>query len=163
MSDLKINISSRMFLLSLKALSVALRISPRLRREIDNPETGFVFNARYVIRTKDDSVIVHVVFRDGRMKAGRGAIDNPDTVITYRDKKALAENWSKSGEATLDCLLTNEMSYSGNMAYLSRFAYVTGLLTGGKAALPTEDVIPVDIEASREKTSQAHQIGRAHV
>ncbi len=157
MTGLKIEVSARMFLLSLKILSVVLRLSPKLRKEIDNPDTGFVFNARYVIRTKDDSVNVHVVFRNGRMRAGRGRIEDPDTVITYRDKKALAENWSKSGEATLDCLLTNEMSYSGNMAYLSRFAYITSLLTGGKPALPTGNAPPVDIEASREKTAQAHR------
>ena len=122
MTSFKINLSSNLFLVSLKVLSLVLRISPRLRREIANPDTGFVFNARYIIRTKDDSVNVYVIFKEGRMRAGRGRIENPDTVITYRDKKALAENWSKSGEATLDCLLTNEMSYSGNMAYLSSYA-----------------------------------------
>ena len=133
MSERKVDRSISLFMLSLKVLALSFRVSKKLRKEICNPETGFVFNARYIIRTRDDAVVVHVIFNDGKMVSGKGAIDDPDTIVTYKDKPTLARIWSKSGEETLDCLLTNEMSYSGNMAYLSRFSYITALLTGGKA------------------------------
>ena len=126
MGNFKNDLSITLFQLSLKILSFAFKVSKKLRKEISNPETGFVFNARYLIRTKDDLVNVHVIFNNGRMSSGKGKIDDADTVIVYKDKPTIARMWSKSGEETLDLLLTNEMSYSGNMAYLSRFSYLTG-------------------------------------
>lgn len=157
MSNLKNDLSIALFQLSLKVLSLAFKVSKSMRREISNPETGYVFNARYLIRTKDDSVNVHVIFKDGKMTSRKGKINNADTVIVYKDKPTIARMWSKSGEETLDLLLTNEMSYSGNMAYLSRFSYLTGLLLGGSGTEPNHEVEEVDIELCREKTDKVQK------
>jgi len=157
MAHLKDDLSIALFQLSLKAISMTFRLSEKMRREICNPETGFVFNARYLICTKDDSVNVHVQFKDGRMSSGQGKIDDADTIIVYKDKPTLARMWSKSGDETLELLLTNEMSYSGNMAYLSRFSYLTGLLISGKGKEPLQEVEEVDIEKCREKTDHVQR------
>lgn len=157
MANVKDDLSIIFFQLSLKVLSLAFKVSKNLQREISNPETEFVFNARYLIRTKDDSVNVYVIFKDGKMSTGRGKIDNPDTVIVYKDKPTIARMWSKSGDETLDLLLTNEMSYSGNMAYLSRFSYLTGLLLSSKNTTPPQEIEEIDIERCREKTDQVQK------
>ena len=157
MSALKTDLSIAAFQISLKAISVALSLSRQLRREIYNLETGFVFNAKYLIRTRDDAVSIHVAFKDGRMSSGKGIIDDADTTIVYKDKATLARVWSMSGEETLDLLLTNEMSYSGNMAYLSRFSYITGLLLGSKSTKSNGEIEPIDIDQSREKNNKAQK------
>ena len=59
-----------------------------------------------------------MIFENGRVRSGAGRIDNPDVTIFYKDKKTLAELFGKNPEESLDYLLTNEMSYTGNMAYL---------------------------------------------
>ena len=162
MGNFKNDLSITLFQLSLKILSFAFKVSKKLRKEISNPETGFVFNARYLIRTKDDLVNVHVIFNNGRMSSGKGKIDDADTVIVYKDKPTIARMWSKSGEETLDLLLTNEMSYSGNMAYLSRFSYLTGLLLSGKSTDSNQEIEEIDIENCRAKTDQVQKF-RSHL
>jgi formate C-acetyltransferase len=154
MDTIKTNLSIATFQLSLKAIAASFRLSKDLRKEICNPDTGFVLNAKYLIRTRDDAFNLHVEFKDGKMTSGRGKIDDADTTIVYKDKATLARVWSMSGEDTLDLLLTNEMNYSGNMAYLSRFSYLTGLLLGGKAANTNDAVKSIDIDESRKKTNK---------
>ena len=148
------NLSITAFLCVLKLLAFVFQVSGNLRKKISNPETGFIFNARYQIRTKDGSVWVFVIFEDGKMDSGRGKIENPDTVIIYKDKPTMARVWSYSGDKSLELLLTNEMSFSGNMAYLSRFSYLTGLLRGSPADTEKKAVKSIDIDKCREKTAK---------
>lgn len=129
---IKVNISIYLFLISLKLLGLLFTISRTLRKEISNPETGFVFNARYQFKTRDNTVNVFVVFADGKMECGFGTIDKPDVTIFYKDRETLAKIYSKSPEESLDYLLTNEMSYTGNIAYLTKFSYLGTLVKPGK-------------------------------
>ena len=154
MQTVKENLSIMAFLCVLKLLAFVFRVNAVMRKKICNPETGFIFNARYQICTKDGSVRVFVIFEGGKMVSGRGQIDKPDTVITYKDKPTFAKVWSYSGDQSLELLLTNEMSFSGNMAYLSRFSYLTGLLKGSGSGGDKQDTVSVDIEKSREKTAR---------
>ena len=154
MQTVKENLSIAAFLFVLRLLALVFRVNAGMRKKICNPETGFIFNARYQIRTKDGSIWVFVIFEDGKMVSGRGRIDNPDTVIMYKDKPTFAKVWSYSGDQSLELLLTNEMSFSGNMAYLSRFSYLTGLLKGSTADKEKRDVAGIDIDKCREKTAK---------
>lgn len=132
MNPVAINLKIVAFRLSLKLMSLAFLVSPRLRKEIDNKETGFVFNAKYQFRTRDDKVKVYVIFADGRMTSGSGTVDDPDVTIFYRDRETCAKIFGASPEESLDYLLTNEMSTRGNMAYLTRFSYLGTLLRPAK-------------------------------
>jgi len=130
LTKIKTEISIYMFLLSLKALGLLLRLSPTLRREIYNKDTGFILNARYQFQTRDGRVHVFVIFADGRMRSGFGVISDPDVTIYYKDKETLARIYSKSPEESLDYLLTNDMSYTGNISCLMKFSYLSGVLKG---------------------------------
>jgi formate C-acetyltransferase len=132
MKEIRTRISIYMFLWSLKLLGLLFRLSGTLRREIDNEDTGFVFNAKYQFKTRDDQVNIFAIFSDGKMRSGFGAIDDPDVTIYYQDKETLAKIYSKSPEESLDYLLTNEMSYTGNISYLMKFSYLGGLIRPGK-------------------------------
>ena len=154
MRTIKENLSIVAFMCVLKLLAFVFSVNSNLRKKICNPETGFMFNARYQIRTKDNAIWVFVIFEDGKMSSGRGKIDKPDTVIVYKDKPTLARVWSYSGEKSLELLLTKEMSYTGNMAYLSRFSYLTGLLMKGKVENEENPGASIDIDKSREKNAK---------
>ena len=130
MNDLMTSFKISLFGLSLKTLGLAFALSGSLRKEIYNPETGFVFNARYQFRTRDDLARYFVVIENGRLRAGKGLVSDPHITIYYKDRATLARLFNKSPEESLDYLLTNEMSYTGNISYLTKFSYITTLLSG---------------------------------
>jgi len=132
MKKYKTEMSIYLFLFSLKLLGLLFMVSKTLRKEIYNMDTGYIFNARYQFRTRDDLVSIFVVFADGKMKSGFGTIEDPNVTISYKDKETLAKIYNKSPEESLDYLLTNEMSYTGNMAYLTKFSYISTVLSGSK-------------------------------
>ncbi|MEW6078553.1 MAG: pyruvate formate lyase family protein [Thermodesulfobacteriota bacterium] len=121
-----------LFLGSLKVFAAAFTFSKRLNREIRNPDTGDVFNAGIRFETRDGSFKAGVVFDNGRVRAGRGPIPDADVTVFYKDRETLARIFAKSPEEALDHLLTNEMAYTGNMAVLTRFSYLTTLLSPAK-------------------------------
>ncbi|MEX2722516.1 MAG: hypothetical protein Q6367_001370, partial [Candidatus Freyarchaeota archaeon] len=132
LKELKCSLSIGMFKLSLRLMGLLFRISPKLRKEVYNKKTGFIFNAKYQFKTRDGKVNIYVVFKDGKMKVRDGVIDNPNITIYYKDKETMAKIWNKSPEESLNYLLTNEMNYVGNMAYLTKFSYMTTVIKGAK-------------------------------
>ena len=160
---LKIAARVQAFKLSLKVFALLFSVSRKLQKEISNPATGFVFNARYQFSTRDDSVHVYMIFENGRVRSGAGRIENPDVTIFYKDKKTLAELFGKNPEESLDYLLTNEMSYTGNMAYLTRFSYLTTLLAkpaaGGNEKEAPAGTLPVrDIDAGPKRRTVFNEV-----
>ncbi|MCJ7717443.1 MAG: pyruvate formate lyase family protein, partial [Anaerolineales bacterium] len=132
MKKVKTEISIYLFLFSLKLLGFLFMISKSLRKEIYNQDTGFIFKARYQFKTRDNLVNIFVAIAEGKLKAGFGTIHDPHVTIFYKDKETLAKIYNKSPEESLDYLLTNEMSYTGNMAYLTKFSYISTVLSGSK-------------------------------
>jgi pyruvate formate-lyase/glycerol dehydratase family glycyl radical enzyme len=158
LKEIKTQMSIYIFLLSLKLLGLLFQLSKTLRKEINNMETGFVFNARYQFKTRDEKVHVYVIFENGKMSSGFGVIDNPDVTIFYKDKETLAKIYSKSPEESLDYLLTNEMSYTGNISYLMKFSYLGGLLQPGKRKDNIADNPVIDIDKNEKKRKYKNEI-----
>ncbi|MFX1590166.1 MAG: hypothetical protein ACFFC1_18660, partial [Promethearchaeota archaeon] len=132
MTELTIDQKIEDFKSQLNLLAMIFDTRRKMRREIYNEKTGFIFNAKYQFTTKDDAVNVYVIFKDGKMTVGEGIIEDPNITIYYKDKATLANLYNKSAEESLDYLLTNEMGYSGNMSYLTKFSYLTSLVMGAK-------------------------------
>jgi pyruvate formate-lyase/glycerol dehydratase family glycyl radical enzyme len=132
MNELEIDKKIENFKEQLNLLAMIFDTRRKMRREIYNEKTGFIFNAKYQFTTKDDKVNVYVVFKDGKMSVTEGKIDDPNITIYYKDKETLANLYDKSAEESLDYLLTNEMGYIGNMSYLTKFSYLTSLVMGAK-------------------------------
>ena len=130
--EMKTDFSIGLFKASLKLMGLAFRVSPKLRREIHNPATGFTFNASVQFSTRDGKVNVYAVFENGRMRCRTGTLPHPDVTVSYRDKETLGRLHNKSPEESLDSILTNDMSYTGNMSYLMKFSYLASLLKGAK-------------------------------
>lgn len=128
MNKIKTELSIAAFALSLRLLGLVFKLSKKMRREIYNEETGDVFNARYQFKTRDGKVQRYVIFENGKMTTGGGVIEKPNVTVSYKDKETLAKIYNKSPAESLDYLLTNEMSYTGNISYLTKFSYMTSLL-----------------------------------
>ncbi len=128
----KTNLQIGIFKLSLRLLALLFKISPKLRKEIYNPELGYNFNAKYQFKSRDGKINIYAIIKDGRMKVGKGTIENPNITIYYKDKEIFGKICNKSADESLDYLLTNEMSYTGNMAYLTKFSYISSVVKGPK-------------------------------
>ncbi|MFX1496031.1 MAG: pyruvate formate lyase family protein [Promethearchaeota archaeon] len=132
MNELEIDQKVENFKEQLNLLAMIFDTRRKMRREIYNEKTGFVFNAKYQFITKDEKVSVYVIFKDGKMTVHEGKIENPNITIYYKNKETLANLYDKSAEESLDYLLTNEMGYIGNMSYLTKFSYLISLVMGAK-------------------------------
>ena len=132
MTELTVDQKIDNFKESLNLLGMIFDTRRKMRREIYNEKTGFVFNAKYQFSTRDGEVNCHLIFDNGKMTFGEGKIDNPNVTIYYKDKETLANLYDKSAEESLDYLLTNEMGYTGNMSYLTKFSYITSLVLAAK-------------------------------
>lgn len=132
MNEAEIDEKIENFKESLNLLGMVFDTRRKMRREIKNDKTGFVFNAKYQFKTRDGAVKVYLIFEDGKMTVHEGEIDDPNVTIYYKDKATLANLYDKSAEESLDYLLTNEMGYEGNMSYLTKFSYLTSLVLGTK-------------------------------
>ena len=128
MTELTVDQKIDKFKESLNLLGMVFDTRRKMRREIFNEKTGFIFNAKYQFSTRDGEVNCHLIFDNGKMTFGEGKIDNPNVTIYYKDKETLANLYDKSAEESLDYLLTNEMGYTGNMSYLTKFSYITSLV-----------------------------------
>jgi len=128
----KVNQSIDRFKQSLQLMGVLFKSDKKLRKEIYNEETGFIFDAKYQFKTRDGKVSHYLIFKNGEVKSGDGEVENPNITIWFKDKEIMAKIWDKSPDESLNYLLTNEMSYTGNMSYLTRFSYVTSAITGAR-------------------------------
>ncbi|MFO8049264.1 MAG: pyruvate formate lyase family protein, partial [Desulfosudaceae bacterium] len=163
---LRVTARIQAFKLSLRVMALFFTVSKKMRAEINNPVTGFVFNARYQFSTRDDLVHLYMIFENGRVRTGRGRIDSPDVTVFYKDRSTLADIFDKNPEESLDYLLTNDMSYTGNMAYLTRFSYLTTLLAGPSSRETRKKSAPLaepdrDIEAGpKARIIENERLGR---
>jgi formate C-acetyltransferase len=132
MTELTIDQKVEKFKESLNLLGMVFESRRKMRREIYNEKTGFIFNAKYHFKTLDGEVYCHLIFDDGKLTFGEGKIEDPNVTIYYKDKETLANLYDKSADESLDYLLTNEMGYTGNMSYLTKFSYLTSLVLGAK-------------------------------
>ncbi len=131
MIEVEINESIEKFKESMQLLNVVFT-RKRMRREIYNEKTGFIFNAKYQFTTRNGDFNLYLIFKDGNIKADEGIIEDPNITIIYKDKETLAETWNKSAEETLEYLLDNSMSFKGNMTYLTKFSHLTSIAMGAK-------------------------------
>ena len=168
MKKLHTELSIYLFLFSLKLLGLLFTISKTLRKEIYNLETGYIFAARYQFRTRDDLVQIFVIFKNGKMKSGFGTITNPHVTISYKDKETLAKIYSKSPEESLDYLLTNEMSYTGNISYLTKFSYLGTIIKGKKSENRATNDSPLvhpieDVDGQSKKRHYENEVCRKKI
>lgn len=117
----------------LKLMSLMLRLSPAFRRNIIDEERGYRFNARIQFRTLDDAAQAFAIFKDGRMKAGRGRIDHPDLTFNFKNGPGMQSIFSlKKPADALTMMLENDLFMEGNLMYLAKFGHLSAELAAGR-------------------------------
>jgi pyruvate formate-lyase/glycerol dehydratase family glycyl radical enzyme len=103
-----------------------------------HPTTGtpFTFRARFQFSTRDGRTNLHAVFADGRMRVGTGVVERPDVVVRFRGRPEL-RSFFTPGADLFGFLLRNDVSFEGNLSYLSKFGHMsTALQLGGRPRQP---------------------------
>lgn len=115
---------------ALQAMALSLRLNPSYRRalKVRHP-TGeeAEFKASFLFTTWNDERSVHAIFDGRRMRVGRGTCRNPDVVARFRSA-AHMRRFFKPGSDPFGMLLSNELKFEGNLAYLARFGYLSSLV-----------------------------------
>lgn len=109
-------------LVLLHGMSLKFAVSKKFRQMIKNDYN--TFNKTIAIQTRDKSVKLYMVFKDGTMKVRHGIPDTADLTIIYKSPEIIREFATLSPEEMLNYLLTNKVTFKGNLSYLSRFAYL---------------------------------------
>ncbi len=103
----------------LKMMSLVFLINYReFRRNIDG------FNGRYLFKSKDDAITVSVVFRNNKMVVSERPIDDTNVTVIFRDGKALMNYILSPKPDIIGSILRQDVTFDGNLNYLSKFAYM---------------------------------------
>lgn len=105
--------------LLLKLMSLVLLINYKdFGRNIEG------FNGRYLFKSKDDAITVSAVFRDDKMEVSEKPIDNTNIIVNFKDGKALMNYILSPKPDILGSILRQDVTFDGNLNYLSKFAYM---------------------------------------
>ena len=103
----------------LRFMRLYLMINKSFRRNIDG------FNARYSFKSSDGRIDSGIIFSKGTMTVKTHTIDDTDISVEFRDGKALREFLFAESPDVIGAILNGDVSYKGNLNYLSKFAYMS--------------------------------------
>ena len=103
----------------LKAMSLFVFFNKKFRRNIDG------FNARYVFKSKDGIIAASADFTNSKMKVSRMALENASVTVVFKDGTALKNFLFAESPDIIGAILDSEVQYTGNLNYLSKFAYMS--------------------------------------
>lgn len=104
--------------LLLNLMSLMFYLDRDFRRNIKG------FNARYLFKSRDSGITVAAVFRNGKMKVLEKEINGTNVTVIFKDHKALKNFLLSPKPDILQAILNQDVTYTGNLNYLSKFAYM---------------------------------------
>jgi hypothetical protein len=112
------------FELLLDALSLLMAFAPFWRRSVHG------FRGRYQFVSSDGDIHTAVTFERSllfgtRMRVESGSIENPDVKLEFKNGEALYSFLLSGGSDIFSAILDNKLSFSGNINYLLKFAYLS--------------------------------------
>jgi hypothetical protein len=102
----------------LEGMSIMFCISREFRKNIEN------FEGRYVFKSINGDFAVSATFKNGRMKARRGVVDNPNITVNFKNSHALLNFLFSPKPDVLGAMLNQDVVLDGNLNYLYKFAYM---------------------------------------
>lgn len=118
----------------LKGLGLRASFDHRFRDHIfqDLGDGREPWNAKVIFRTRDNSVVRHLVVQEGKIRSGKGPIRNPDATFVLKDVACLKKMLSAGAAESMSMLLRNELTFEGNMATVARVSYLIERMTAKK-------------------------------
>ncbi len=102
----------------LRLMSLVLTFDYTFRRNIDG------FKGRYLFKSLDGGVTAGAVFEKDHLNVTGGAVEGPDITILFKDGRSLMNFILTPNPDILGSMLAQEVSLSGNLNYLYKFAYM---------------------------------------
>lgn len=102
----------------LRLISLVLIFDEKYRRNIAG------FTGRYLFKSLDGWVTAGAVFENDHLDVSSSAITDPDITIIFKDGRALMDFLLTPKPDILGSMLRQEVSLSGNLNYLYKFAYM---------------------------------------
>lgn len=102
----------------LRLMGFAFMLDKSYRRNIEG------FEGRYVFTSRDHRIAASAIFEDNRMTVKNQAVEHPDITLVFKDGKALRHFLFSENPDIIAAILDNEISYTGNLNYLAKFAYM---------------------------------------
>lgn len=102
----------------LKGMSLVFLISENFRQNIKG------FKGRYLFQSRDKKITASVIFDNNKMIYNDKPIDNANITITFKDGKALLNYIFSPKPDILNAILTQDITFNGNLNYLYKFAYM---------------------------------------
>lgn len=104
--------------LLLNLMSLMFFLNRDLRRNIKD------FNARYLFKSKDSKIMIAAIFKNKKMKVYEKEIDKTNITVIFKDDKALMKFLLSPNPDILNSILTQEVTFDGNLNYLYKFVYM---------------------------------------
>ncbi len=116
----------KLLYLSLNAMSLLFWVDKDFRRNIKD------FKASYVIKSRDGTIDVSAVFGKRRilftqmdaMTVKDSEVDDPVSKVIFQDAASMVKFLLSGNPDVLQGMLNNQLSVSGNLNYLFKFAYM---------------------------------------
>lgn len=103
----------------LKFMSVNFCINPHYRRNIKD------FEAVYIFTDKEKDFCVSAVFKDSKMKVYmKKQADDPTFSLIFKDSHTLYKIILSGSTDMLNLMLSQDVSFRGNINYIGKFAYM---------------------------------------
>jgi hypothetical protein len=93
------------------------------------------FSGRYLFRDRANKITVAAIFKKNKMKVRKKMIGNTNVTIVFKNQRALMNFLLSPKPDILNSILNQDVSYDGNLNYLSKFAYMAKrlqLMTAGE-------------------------------
>ncbi|MGE5343824.1 MAG: hypothetical protein ACM3SY_20330 [Candidatus Omnitrophota bacterium] len=118
LSNLESELMDVVIIVLLKAFSMVFCLDKTFRKNIEG------FNAVYAFKSEDGKIAVSAIFKDNKMKVKSSALPDANVTIILKNGKVLCD-FALSGDPDIfNLVLTNRMSWEGNVNYLMKFAYM---------------------------------------
>lgn len=106
----------------LKLMALMFCLDKNYRRNIKN------FEAKYMFKDRDAEITISAIFKNSRLKVYEKQIDNTNITIIFKDQKVLMNFILSPKMDILSAVLNQDVTYEGNLNYLSKFAYMANHL-----------------------------------
>jgi len=104
--------------LLLRLMNLVFFLNKKYRQNIKD------FYGRYLFQSKDKSITIAAIFENSKMKVYEKEIDNTNVTIIFKDQHALMNFLLSPKPDILGAILNQDVTYNGNLNYLSKFAYM---------------------------------------
>jgi|WetSurMetagenome_2_1015567.scaffolds.fasta_scaffold149139_2 hypothetical protein len=102
----------------LGALSIVFRIDKEFHKNIDG------FTARYVFKDKSGGVAASAIFANGVMEMKPSAVADATVTVVFDKGKSMCDLLLSPDPNIFDFILDGRLSYTGNLNYLLKLAYM---------------------------------------